>query len=375
MKKIGLICLFLLTILNLKASADNAPFWTQKTVWKENGYVYAVGQAPYNDGMTDIVFAKNFKLAFDNSVKNIKRELKVKQLKGFQIINTWYDKDKMFVLGSVLDSNNQVNTAEPETDENEGITCPKANWWKETKVFVCENCGKKYLYAVGTSSDSDQTTAQDQAIAKAKNLLKEYLKVSELKSFATVGLHMEMQDERKQVWVLVCVFEDQNTPSPKASEAPSARATTESQSISIEQATTASDKINIKVRTQTPSEWWVLYEGAADPLKNVFRIGNNLYAIGHGLPDTKKYKPSQRQYWAGAERAAGDEARKNLAAALNGIIGNIKNKKDYTYFVTGNLTGAQLVKEEGIENPHKQKNPDTFFCLMVVSMEMVQKAK
>ncbi|MCX6745454.1 MAG: hypothetical protein NTX00_00370 [Candidatus Parcubacteria bacterium] len=366
MKKIVLICLFFLTILTLKVSADDAPFWTQKTVWRENGYVYSVGQAPYNDGMTNFVFAKNFNQALDNSVKNIKTELKVKQLKGFQIINTWYDKEKMFVLGSVSESANQMTAAEPEPAVSETITCPKANWWKETQVFICQNAGRKYLYAVGTSSNPDQTIAENQATAKANTLLKDSLKVSELKGFGNVGLRVEIQDENKQVWVLVCVPEDQNTAALNTREAPPAPpATPQDENAAFENAIKIS---GIDIFTTMPVDWWGLYKEGV----KTFIYQDHLYSIGWNRVNSK-FASNPTQSKELAQRGAEADARRNLLAAIKPIIRESRGKGNWQEKINGVVQGAEVANNVP-NNPYFLDNSQ-MYVLMAIPLDKLKQIR
>ena len=276
MKKLIALVIVFLTMLTFGAYGEEIPAWVnhQPKVWEETigatTYVYAIGAANYKQNMTNTEALKNFQNAMNDSIQEIQKHLGVKHIKDYQVIGTWYEEPKMYILGVV----------------------PKA----QSKAVE--------IIATPPVTEEPLTTAE-----------------------ATV--------------------------------------------IPVEEIAAESDSVGIKVRPQIPTEWWVFYEGPATPLQNVFRVGNDLYAIGKG-----QLNPNQlpQQQWPGARRAALVDAQKNLAAALNGVVTKIHGNGNYDNSVRGVVIGAQQVQSDGIENPHYDQK-DVFVLLKLPLVTTVQKIK
>jgi hypothetical protein len=241
------------------------------------------------------------------------------------------------------------------------------DWTKKTEVWI-EKFDQEYVYATGTAtyadnmSDVEFNKNWDAARAMAIGKIKTALKVDKLIGYQII----DQEYQPPTMYVLIAV--------PKALNKETPDITPEARIVNVENAAKSSDNLNIAVQTKIPGEWWKLYQGSQDPFKNVFRIGNYMFAIGHGIPDPKdKNKPAL--YWNNAKNSANHEAQKYLVAALNGIIGDIKGKKDYQYFVQGNLKNAIFLTKQGIENPYTQKEPPMVYCLWVVPLEIVKEIK
>jgi len=362
MKKIIISLVFLTTIIISSAiiaeEKEKAPSWIKaQQAWEENidgkTYVYAVGIAVYNEKMTETESIESFKKALEDSGKKLKSYLKVEKLTSFQLLETWYA-EKLYVLTAVPKDLNQPNSqsAAPAPIRECG-----SDWETGPEVFKCNRAGKDYLYARGTVLIAEAGNSVNSAIglatAQAKKLLQQQLNVTQLTGFEVI----DKKSNEQQVWVLGRVPADQPA-SAQAAETPPA--TAENAPMTLEE---AANSVGVKERKEIPPEWWVFYEGPTTPLKNVFRVGNDLYAVGMGKPNPNS--PSA-QYWAGAKRAAVIDAQRYLAAVLGKIMEKVDREGDYTLRISGAVKGAQTVYN------HYEQSPNTAYVLLHVSLDNIR---
>ena len=371
MKKIALfVIVFLTTLIATQARADQPPSWTANAnglAWEKEIagtiYVYAVGVAPSTAKMTHKEARKNYNLAIDQAVAKLQKHLKVDNLYGLEILPAFYDGQNVKVLCAVPKALNGQSATVQTTSTVEANECNLKKWWEGPDLFECERCGRKYLYAIGTAQieNQDEKTARKKAEELAQQALKSHLRQNELKEYFQAGYHRL----NNQVWVLGRVPLDQSQASAQVEPV------VENTAITTEQIISYADSQGITNKDHVPTEYWNLYTNIpkknptdADYLKNVFRFGNDIYAIGHGHINTQLSPTQQRP---SALRTAKIEAVRNLALVLNGAVTKYKGEGNYTIQIQGLVQNAQEVQEAGIENPHYEngQNPIGYVLLKI----------
>ena len=371
MNKIIVICfVFLTTLITTVASANEPPLWVQNAngpAWEKEiagvTYVYAAAVSPSTEKMTHKEARKNYNLAIDQAIIKLQKQLKVDNLYGLEILPAWYDGKNVYVLCAVPKALNGQSAAVQTAPTVEANGCNLKKWWEGPDLFECERCGRKYLYAIGTAQieNQDEKTARKKAEELAQQALKSHLRQNELKEYFQAGYHRL----NNQVWILGRVPLDQSQASAQVEPV------IENTAITTEQIISYADSQGIITKDHIPVEYWNLYTAIpkknpteADYLKNVFRFGNDIYAIGHGLANTQLPETQQRP---GALRAAKEEAVRNLALVLNGAVTKYKGEGNYTIQINGLVQNAQEVQVEGIENPHYEngQNPVGYVLLKI----------
>jgi hypothetical protein len=365
MKNLIISLVFLTILLNIAAKAaerEKAPDWIKaQQAWEEkiDGkiYVYAVGTAEYNEKMTETESIESFKKALEESARKLKAYLRVEKLASFQLLETWYpitSAERLYVLTAVPKELNQSasQSAAPAPVKECG-----SDWDTGPEVFKCNRAGRDYLYARGTALIAEAGNSVNSAIGlamvQAKKMLAQHLNVVQLTGFEVI----DKKTNEQQVWVLGRVPADQPVATQQAETPP---ASAESAPMTMEE---AADSVGVQVCKQVPPEWWVYYEGPTNPLKNVFRVGDDLYAVGMGKPNPKS---QSAQYWAGAKRAAVIDAQRSLAAVLGKMMVKVNSEGDYAVRISGAVKGAQTVYN------HYEQSPNTAYVLLHVSLDNIQ---
>ena len=379
MNKIIVICFVILTtLITSLAGAEEAPLWVKNAngpAWeKEIGgvtYVYAGGVSPSTAKMTHKEARKNYNLAVDQAIAKLQKHLKVENLYGLEILPAWYDGQNVHVLCAVPKALNGQSAAVQTAPPVEVSECNLKKWWEGPDLFECERCGRKYLYAIGTAQieNQDEKTAKKKADELAQQAMKSHLKQNELKEYFQAGYHRL----NNQIWILGRIPLDQSQASAQVEP------TIENTAITTEQIITYADSLGIINKDHVPVEYWNLYTDIpkksptdADYLKNVFRFGNDIYAIGHGHINPKLLATQQRP---GALTAAKGEALGNLALVLNGAVTKYKGEGNYTIQINGLVQNAQEAQVEGIENPHYEngQNPVGYVLLKITLKPIIIK--
>ena len=378
MNKIIVCCFVILTTLIASmARAEEAPAWAKNTgpAWEKTiggeTYVYAVGVAPSTKKMTHKEARIKFNLAVDQAVVKLQKFLKVNNLYGLEILPAWYDGQNVYVLCAVPKDLNIPGDSVQTAPAKEDDICNLKIWWEGPDLFECERCGRKYLYAIGTAQieNQDENAARKKANELAQQTIKSHLNLTDLKEYYQAGYHRK----NNQVWILGRVPLDLNQ------AAAVSESDTENTAITTEQIISYADSQGIITKDHVPTEYWNLYTDIpkksptdADYLKNVFRYGNDIYAIGHGHINPKF---SENQSKPSALRAAKEEAVKNLAIVLNGAVTKYKGEGDYTIQITNIVQYAQEVHMEGIENPHYEtgQNPVGYVLLKITLKPIIIK--
>jgi len=131
----GLIVFFIsLLILMPKAEAKDFKSWVKNTmsdrpvnVWEDpNGWIYSVGSATYHHTDTDEFLAAQ-KEATELAIAYLQSFLKTNQIKGFQIIDFDYSKDRYYVLAAAPKSLNPAQTSMTEPAETFDPNTPASN--------------------------------------------------------------------------------------------------------------------------------------------------------------------------------------------------------------------------------------------------------
>jgi hypothetical protein len=200
-----LLIVFIVSITSATQAKSLKP-WTTKTVWEDpnNGWIYAVGNAPYKQISTE-EFLTSQANATIMAIKLIQKQLAVEKVNGFQIIDFEYSTDKYFVLAAAPKTIKKIKKetkAMPwewnfatmlEEPESKILTALKVigtktydelpkNWAKfydmnntDKSVFIVDD----YLYAIGSSLVTEsyeskallasKEKAQKQMLNKVKN--------------------------------------------------------------------------------------------------------------------------------------------------------------------------------------------------------------
>ncbi len=228
--------------------------------------------------------------------------------------------------------------------------------WVTTYAQAKESKG--YVYAVGVA-EYDSKTATDDVYIKAlitatkdsSKRIKTFLKIATLRDFQIIAYDYS----NKKLYVLGAVPKERNLPTQ----------------IEMNRVYSTLEANKITRYHSVPRQWWRNYHPlpkkgltAADYKKNVFRVGNNLYAIGYGRVNEKA---PQNQYWRTAERAATLDAQRNLTAVLNHVLIELNDHEgNYSAKISGVLQGARKT------NRKYEQSPNGCYVLMAVPLASIQ---